>query len=143
MAKATVKIPDDFAEKLSKLGGRTDEIVGKVLEAGGEVVLGQVRSNLESVVGKGTKYESRSTGKLQSALGLSKPRVNRKGGHDIKIGFAENRSDGKSNAMLANILEYGKHGQPPKPFLKPAKSKSRSASVAAMQEAFEREVDGL
>jgi hypothetical protein len=35
------------------------------------------------------------------------------------------------------------HGQPPKPFLKPAKSKSKNAAVAAMQEAFEREVDGL
>ena len=26
-----------------------------------------------------------------------------------------------SNAMLANVLEYGKHGQPPKPFLKQTK----------------------
>ena len=143
MPSVQVKIPDDFAEKLTKLGDRTDEIVGKVLEAGGEVVLNKVRSNLDSVIGRGTKYKSRATGKLKSAIGLSKARVNRSGNHDIKIGFAENRADGKSNAMLANVLEYGKSGQPPKPFLKPAKSATKAAAVEAMTRKFDEEVGGL
>ena len=47
---------------------------------------------------------------------------------------------GVSNAMLAALLEYGKHGQPAKPFLKPAKSASRSACKTAMQQKFEEEV---
>jgi hypothetical protein len=42
--------------------------------------------------------------------------------------------------MVASVLEYGKHGQPPKPFLKPAKTASRKACVDAMIARFEEEV---
>ena len=94
-------------------------------------------------MGSGTKHPSQSTGELESSLGVTPVKMDRQGNHNIKIGFAEPRSDGKSNAMIANILEYGKHGQPAKPFLKPAKSASRSACIAAMQEKFDEEVRKL
>ena len=131
--------------KLSRLGDRTDEIIPRVLQAGGEVVLSKVRSSLSSVVGKGTKTVSRSTGELERALGLSPAKQKRDGsGWDIKIGFAEPRSrKGGSNAKVANVLEYGKHGQPPKPFMRPAKTQSRKAAIDAMQAAFIREVDSI
>ena len=116
MAKVKVEMPEEFLRKLSLLGSKTDEIAGRVLEAGGEVVLAKVRSNLSSVIGSGTKYDSRSTGELERSLGLTPPLVDRDGNHNIKVGFAEPRSDGGSNAMLANIIEYGKNGQPAKPF---------------------------
>jgi HK97 gp10 family phage protein len=143
MAKVDIKMPDDFLEKLSKLGAKTDEISERVLEAGGEVVLAKIRSNLSSVVGKDTKVESRSTGELERSLGMTKARVDRQGNHNIKIGFAEPRSDGGSNAKIANILEYGRHGQPAKPFLKPAKSSSKSACEAAMKQKLEEEIRKL
>ena len=60
MAKVEVKMPEEFLLKLSRLGERTDEIIPKVLEAGGEVVLSKVKSNLQSVIGSGTKYPSRA-----------------------------------------------------------------------------------
>ena len=143
MAKVDIKMPDDFLEKLSKLGSHTDEISERVLEAGGEVVLAKIRSNLASVVGKDTKVDSRSTGELERSLGMSKARVDRNGNHNIKIGFAEPRSDGGSNAKIANILEYGRHGQPAKPFLKPAKSSSKSACEEAMKQKLEEEIGKL
>ena len=143
MAKVDIKMPDDFLEKLSKLGAKTDEISERVLEAGGEVVLAKIRSNLSSVIGKDTKVESRSTGELERSLGMTKARVDRQGNHNIKIGFAEPRSDGESNAKIANILEYGRHGQPAKPFLKPAKSSSKSACEAAMKQKLEEEIRKL
>lgn len=144
MAKVDIKLPTDFEERLSRLAEKTDEIIPKVLEAGGEVVLSKVRGNLSSVVGQGTKEESRTTGELERSLGLSPAKQKRDGsGWDVKVGFAEPRSDGGNNAKIANILEYGKHGQAPKPFLKPAKSSSKSAAVAAMKAKFESEVDGL
>ncbi len=143
MAKVEIKMPEDFLLRLSRLEGRTDEIIPKVLEAGGEVVLAKVKSNLSSVVGRGTKEESRSTGELERSLGLSPAKQKRDGsGWDVKVGFAEPRSDGGSNAKIANVLEYGRHGQPPKPFLKPAKSSSKNAAVAAMKAKFESEVGG-
>lgn len=143
MAKATLKMPDDFLMKLSRLGEKTDVIIPRVLKAGGEVVEVKVKSNLQSVIGNGTKEDSRSTGELVSALGVSSARQDRDGNFNVKVGFSEPRGDGKSNAMVAGVLEYGKHGQPPKPFLKPAKTASKNACVDAMIRAFEEEVDKI
>jgi HK97 gp10 family phage protein len=138
-----MKMPDDFQKKLSKLGDKTDEIVSKVLESGGEVVLDKVKHNLKGVIGSGTKEASRSTGELVSSLGLSPTKLDRKGNYNVKIGFSEPRSDGDSNAKIANILEYGKSGQPPKPFLKPAKSSSRKACIETMKSEFDKEIKKL
>jgi HK97 gp10 family phage protein len=143
MAKSSFKLPDDFLLKVSRLSEKTDEIIPKVLEAGAEVVYDKVKSNLASVVGKNTKNESRSTGELESALGVSPAKQDRDGNFNVKIGFKEPRSDGGSNAKIANILEYGKHGQPPKPFLKPAKSKTRKACIEAMTNKLESEVEKI
>ena len=140
MAKVQMKMPDDFLSKLSRLGERTDEIIPKVLEAGGAVVLEVVRGNLQAVVGRGTKFPSRSTGELVMALGLSPAKMDKNGDFNVKIGFREPRRDGVSNAKLGNILEYGKHGQPAKPFLKPARIQSRQAAIAAMKRKLEEEV---
>jgi hypothetical protein len=134
-------MPDDFLSALSRLEARTDEIIPKVLAAGGEVVLDHVRTRLRAVIGHGTKHPSRSTGELEAALGVSPAKLNRNGDYDIKIGFAEPRKGkGDSNAKLASILEHGKHGQPPKPFLKPAKIASREACIERMRRVFEEEV---
>jgi len=133
-------MPEDFISALSRLEARTDEIVPKVLAAGGEVVLEHVRTRLGAVIGSGTKKPSRSTGELVSALGVFPARLNRDGDYDVKIGFAEPRKGkGGSNAKLASILEHGKHGQPPKPFLKPAKIASREACIERMRRVFEEE----
>ena len=140
MAKVDIKMPDDFFLKISKLGSDFDPVAEKVLKAGGEVVFKRTKSNLSAVIGKGTKHESRSTGELEKALGVTSVRLDRNGNHNIKIGFSEPRSDGESNAKLANILEYGKHGQPAKPFLKPAKSVSKSECISTMKSTFEEEV---
>ena len=141
MAKVNIKMPEEFLQKLSRLGSDFDEVAESVLEAGGEVVLSRVKGNLAGVVGQGTKYDSRSTGELEASLGLSPAKLNRDGNHDVKIGFVEPRKDGGSNAKLANILESGRHGQPAKPFLKPAKTQSKSAAISAMQQKFEEEVE--
>ena len=143
MAKAAFKMPEEFLIKLSRLGEKTDEIIPKVLEAGGEVVEAKVKSNLQAVIGSGTKEESRSTGELLSALGVSSARQDKDGNFNVKVGFSEPRSDGKSNAMIAGVLEYGKSGQSPKPFLKPAKSASKNACIDAMIAAFEKEVENI
>ena len=140
MAKVDIKMPEEFLEQMSKLGKDFDDVAEKVLEAGGEVVLKKIKSKLSSVIGSGTKYESRSTGELESALGLTKVKMDRNGNHNIKVGFAEPRKGGGSNAKIATIIEYGKHGQPAKPFLKPAKNASKKECQEAMQRTFEAEV---
>ena len=143
MAKAEVQLPEELLTRLSRLGAKSDEIAEKMLEAGGEVLLSRVKSNLAGVIGKDTKYRSESTGELERSLGLSPAKLDRNGNHNIKVGFSEPRADGSSNARIANIIEYGKHGQSAKPFLKPAKSASKAAVIEAMKQAFEQEVSKL
>ena len=49
----------------------------------------------------------------------------------------------KGGVSGANILEYGKHGQPAKPFLKPAKTASRQECIDAMTKVLDEEVEKL
>ena len=154
MAKATYKLPEDFLMKVSRLADKTDAIVPRVLQVGGEVVEKKVRSNLQAVIGSGTKEESRSTGELVGALGVSPAMLDRDGNFNVKVGFDEPRRQQnaavrkrsykeRTNAMIANVLEYGKHGQPAKPFLKPAKSASKNACIDAMKAKLESEMGSV
>lgn len=143
MAKCTVKLPEELLEKLSKLGSESDAVAERVLKAGSDVVLAKVKSNLSAVIGSGVKFDKRSTGELERSLGVTPVKVDKEGNHNVKIGFSEPRSDGESNAKIATIIEYGKSGQPPKPFMKPAKSSTRSACMSAMKRQLEEEVDKL
>lgn len=143
MAKVDIRLPEEFLMKISRLGEKTDEIIPKVLKAGAAVVLPKVKANLRDAIGRNTKYKSRSSGELLEALGVSPARQDKDSDFNVKIGFREPRKDGGVNAKLANILEYGKSGQPPKPFLKPAKAASRKPCIQAMEQKLEQEIEDL
>lgn len=135
MAKCTYTLPEDLLKKLSTLGDKIDDISEDVLKAGGQVVLDKVKDNLSSVL------SGKSSGELLSSLGLTGVRMDKDGNFNIKVGFSEPRKDGKSNAMIANVLEYGKHNQPARPFLKPAKSQSKKPCIDAMTNKLKEEID--
>ncbi|NCC80535.1 MAG: HK97 gp10 family phage protein [Clostridia bacterium] len=143
MATSSYKMPEDFLKRIAVLSDKTEEIIPKVLEVGGEVVKAKVKANLEAVIGSDTKLSSRATGELVAALGVSPSGIDRNGNHDVKVGFDEPRNDGESNAKIANILEYGKSGQKAKPFLKPAKTASRNACIEAMKRKLEEEISKI
>lgn len=140
MAKVNIKMPEDSLLRISRLGDQIDVIVPRVLEVGGNVVLKKVKDNLQAVIGKDTKYPSRSTGELISSLGLSDAKQDRNGNFNVKVGFAEPRPGGENNAKIASVLEYGKHGQPAKPFMKPARTASRRPCANAMINKLEEEI---
>lgn len=154
VGKCEIKMPEKFLLKVSKLGKETDEIVSKTLKVGGEIMFKSVKSYLKTVIGKDLKHKKRSTGELLNSLGISPDDIDDKGIHNLKIGFNEPRRNqyaakGKrsyytiTNAMIANVIEFGKSGQKPKPFLKPAKNKSRKACIAAMAEKLSEEINKL
>ena len=122
---ATLKItmPDDFTQKIQRLADTTDSIIEKALEAGAEIVLTKVRANLAGAIGSGTKYPSQSTGELLGSLGVTPVKQDNVGALNLKVGFNEPRrkqtkAKGKrsykkaTNAMVASVLEHGRHGQP-------------------------------
>ena len=146
------KLPEDLMKKIDRLGQNTDRVCEKALTEGAKVMEKSVSEHLSQVIGKDTKVESRSTGELQAALGVSPVKVDRNGNHDIKIGFREPRAQqstakGKrsysqiTNAMIANVLEYGRKGQEPKPFLAPAKKAARKDTTAKMEAVLREEMD--
>ena len=115
------------------------------------------------------KNYSRSTGTLLDSLGISEPNSkNSKSSRNIKIGFREPRnvnikSAGKqrgsrggagigggynylSNALLANMLEYGRSGQDAQPFqkitrrraMKPSRDRMKAVMDAQLQLIIDR-----
>ncbi len=143
MAKVNIQMPEEFLLRVSRLGTQIDVIVPRVLEVGGKVVLEKVKGNLRTSIGKGTKYPTITTGELLSSIGLWDAKKDRDGIFNVKVGFAEPRSDGVSYAKIANIIEYGKHGQPAKPFLRPARTASRKPCTDAMIAKLEEEIGKL
>lgn len=139
MAKLTVKMPEEFLRRLSSFGERTDEVAQKALTEGGKVILAKARANLLGSIGKDLKAAPRSTGQLVASLGLSPVRVDRNGNYNVKIGFDEPRRGGASNAAVANVLEYGRHGQPARPFLAPAKKQAGKEALERMKQVIESE----
>lgn len=140
MANVTINMPTELLEKLSRLGDKQDEISARVLEAGAAVLETKMHSALSGVIGKSTKHKSQSTGELLKSLGTSPVLIDRNGNSNIKVGFSEPHSGGESNAKLASILEYGKHGQPPKPFMKQTKSAAKKPVQSAMKAKLEEEL---
>ena len=140
MAKVKIEMPDAFLNQIAGMGNALDAAIPRALAAGGKVVLDKMKSNLRAAIGRGTKTKSRSTSKLAASLGISPAKLDHDGNLDVKVGFSEGRGD-ISNAMLANLLENGKHGQPPKPFLKQTKSSSRKPCIEAMQQTLKEELD--
>ena len=79
MANITLELPDEISKKITELGRRTDEITAKALEAGANAALPIFKKNLGEVVGKDTKYPSRSTGELEESLGVSPVKIDKDG----------------------------------------------------------------
>jgi len=144
LARASFKMPDEFLEKLSRLNNKFDEIVPKVLEEGAEPVVEKAKSNLSLRIGQNTKEPSTSTGDLLESLETTKPVQDNDGNWKLRVGIPTTKDrKGVSNALKAAVIEYGKSGQPPKPWLKPTKSASKKACIEAMKKALDKEIDKL
>ncbi|QSX09539.1 HK97 gp10 family phage protein [Alkalibacter rhizosphaerae] len=144
MARASYKLPDDFLEKLSKLNSDFDDIAPRVLEQGARPVIEKAKKNLSDRIGQGTKEPSRSTGELLDSMELTKPGQDRNGDWNLRIGVpATKDSKGVSNALKAAVIEYGKVGQPPKPWLKATKRQSRKSCIETMKAALDKEIEKL
>lgn len=134
MARVQIKLPNDFIDALDSASSLIDNSAEQVLKAEANIVEPRMRSNLSAAIGSSTKQPSRSTGQLAKALGTAPVKVNSRGDYNVKVGFAENRDDGRANALIANVLEHGRSNQPARPFLAPTRSQTRRAAIDAMKQ---------
>ena len=157
MAKVEIILPNGLEAQLAKLGSNTDRIVSASLEEGAKPIYKAVLEALDAVSPRPLvvrrrrmyNYGMRSTGTLRRSIGITSVRVNRKGDHDIKVGFGDVKEPktGIRCGYLAAIIErgvlHGKRKQPPRPFLNVAKRASKEAANAAFIKKFNEEVDKL
>ena len=144
VARGSYKMPDEFLEKLSRLNKRFDEIAPRVLEKGAEPVVEKAKDKLSLRIGQDTKEDSKSTGELLKSIETTKPVQDKDGNWKLRVGIPTTKdSKGVSNALKAAVIEYGKSGQPPKPWLKPTKRASRKACIEALKKALDKEIDKL
>ena len=143
MARMNITVPEAMQAKLNRLGTEYDGIVQKMLVEGAKPLEEQVIANLESVVGRDTKFESRSTGALVKAVKVTKAYQVSNGDWHIKVAIYGYDEKGVPNALKGMVLEKGKSGQPAKPWLKPAVSKTKNQCVDAMHTVLDREVSQL
>ncbi|CAB0855556.1 hypothetical protein FRC0360_00760 [Corynebacterium diphtheriae] len=136
MARVQIRLPNKYIDKLEATSRLLDTAADEVLTAGANVVEPRMRANLAAAIGRATTMPSRSTGQLIGALGVTSVKVNSRGDHNVKVGFAENRRDGRSNALIANVLEHGRSNQPARPFLAPTRSQTRRGVIDAMKQAL-------
>lgn len=153
MAKLSYEAPTSLEERFNKLSEEFAGIADKANRAGAEIIEKKVRSNLRSVLSA-----EHQNGELINALGISPPGKNKYGDRNVKIGFREPRQVQRAqskkakkkrtyytstNAMVATVLEYGRHGQPPRPFLRPAIVSEGGRAVEKMREVFEEEAEKI
>ena len=141
MARVQIRLPNDFIDALDSASSLIDNSAEQVLKAGANIVEPRMRSNLSAAIGSSTKQPSRSTGQLAKALGTAPVKVNSRGDYNVKVGFAENRDDGRANALIANVLEHGRSNQPARPFLAPTRSQTRRAAVTAMKQTLAARIE--
>lgn len=141
MARVQIKLPNDFIDALDSASSLIDNCAEQVLKAGANIVEPRMRSNLSAAIGSNTKQPSRSTGQLTKALGTAPVKVNSRGDYNVKVGFAENRDDGRANALIANVLEHGRSNQPARPFLAPTRSQTRRAAITAMKQTLAARIE--
>lgn len=141
MARVQIKLPNGFIDALDSASSLIDNSAEQVLKAGANIVEPRMRSNLSAAIGSSTKQPSRSTGQLAKALGTAPVKVNSRGDYNVKVGFAENRDDGRANALIANVLEHGRSNQPARPFLAPTRSQTRRAAITAMKQTLAARIE--
>ena len=141
MARTKITMPEKTLRQIEHLSSQTDELADDVLKTGAKVVEPVMRANLEASIGRG-EDTSRSTGQLVASLGVSPVKTDGSGNHNIKVGFAENRSDGRANALLAVILEYGSSTRKAHPFLNKTRNASKTSVVEAMKAKLESSIGG-
>ncbi|RKX02304.1 HK97 gp10 family phage protein [Corynebacterium diphtheriae] len=143
MARVQIRLPNSYIDALEATSRLLDSTADEVLTAGANVVEPRMRANLASAIGRATTMPSRSTGQLLGALGVTSVKVNSRGDHNVKVGFADNRRDDRSNALIANVLEHGRSNQPARPFLAPTRSQTRRGAVEAMKTVLKAKLDGI
>ena len=155
MAKFQFKGVDELVAKYEKLEGDTENVIGRAIYKGANVVM---KACVGAVEGLGVDNhfgtpDNPCTGPstiqkigLRNALGIAKMR-NDGGFRNVKIGFdgynqvkTKRWQQGQPNMMVARAVESGTSWMTKQPFMRKAEQSSRSACEKAMSEEVDKAI---
>lgn len=159
MAKITFPGLADYELMLSRLAQGADDIAGKAIYAGAEIVADAIRSNIQGLqavpdeVGAIAYAEKSPAPLTESAkeglldgLGISSMQDDN-GYYNVKIGFdgynglkTKKFPQGQPNVMIARSLESGSSIAPKRPFVRPAVNAVKKQAEAKMAEIIDQEI---
>ena len=127
---------DRFVASLDKLAALPSSEFGKMLTAGGEEVKKGHQEKLD-------QYKAVDTGKLRDTIKVGKP--------NTSAGYVEIRPTGtrkRGNTVTRNeeigyITEYGKLGEPARPWMREGNADSEDKAVDAAQNVFNNYLDKI
>lgn len=162
MARIRFSKLDDYELQLSQLSARTEEIAGKAIYAGAEIITDAIRKNIEELPAVSDKtglfaFLEKSQAPLTKTakqglldgLGIT-PMRNDDGVWNVKIGFdgyndmpTQKYPRGQPNQLIARSLESGSSIAEKHPFVRPAITKNRKRAEAKMAEILEKEIQKI
>lgn len=165
MARAQIKLGDEYLAKIDKLSALTkDRVCGRAIYAGAAVAADTIREEIKGLPtaeheGKpwfGTpEHPARGPSTAQKkglldSLGVTPMADDGKGFLNVKAGFDGYNSEknklwpkGQPNQMVARSVERGTSFMTANPFMKRAVSKCRKRVLAAMIKAADREIEKI
>ena len=125
---------DKLTLDLNEIAQLPDEVTDGMLDAGADVLVTATKESARTMLTG--KY---ATGELAEAV--IKGRIGRsKNGKHIQITFKGSRTRGKTttaNSEIAFINEFGKHGQPARPFIRTANESKATEAVDAAAKVYD------
>lgn len=150
MARLQIGSADDFMRQLEQLGAAGEEIGKKMVNAGLEVVEKKVIENYNKI-----PLTDRALGDVEKSITIKKAAVKSKKNDRRIVGYVSfkgeqnvykssggrilPRKEPVRNGEVAALIEYGRQGQPARPFLRPAVEETEEECMKVMQQTFEDE----
>lgn len=131
MARMETSGLDEYVFSFEELSELPDDVVKDMLQAEGEVIKrGQAESAREML--QGPYYKDG----IASGIKLGKYKRNRANA-TMYVTF-EGTQHGNRLAEIAFVNEFGKHGQPPRPFIREANERHAEEAVDAAAKVFDK-----
>lgn len=133
MAKLSVNGLDSLMLSLEQVAAIPDDVAQDMLDAEAQVVEeAQVASAASMLRGP---Y---STGQTAASIRRSKLKKDRDGIRMVSITFPGTNDKGERNAAVAFINEYGKRGQPARPFIATANAAAADSAVSEAEKVYDK-----
>lgn len=150
---------EEYERKLSQMAKHTEEIAGKAIYAGAEIVTDAIRANIQGLAAVPDQLGAAAYAKKEPApltetakeglldgLGIS-PMQDDNGYYNVKIGFdgyndlkTRKYPQGQPNQLIARNLESGSSIAEKRPFVRPAVNAVRKQAEERMAKVIDEEI---